>query len=398
MKEALLPALQALIEQRFRQISKPLRTNLAVLTVAFLTVLATVRSGHGRLSLLALARALPTSGSPHSREKRLHRFLAHPRLDFRTMTTALATLLLSARHRVCPILLDQTQSGPAAALVAAVPYAGRALPLALYTFATPFNEPALNSQNHLEHLFLLDVETALPKGVIGVWVADRGYARSLLLLQSEREGRLYIIRGRTNTIITDGQHRMKLGQLKAPLGQAVRYEAVRYHANRQIRLDVVVYQEGHFQEPWYLLMPITARSLFSAEQVVNLYRERMQIEQSFRDFKTHLGLRGLHLKVAVPARMGRLLLAFCLAYVLCVLLGNSPLGQQARQLFEIPRRHPRHGTTRTLSALTLAMLMLSHSDWIGRSLRYLLRLMARAMQHHPLLPSNVYLFPPQRAP
>jgi hypothetical protein len=65
------------------------------------------------------------------------------------MSTALAPLILSARSGLCPILLDQTQSGNAqtlpdrqAGLVAAVPYAGRALPLSLYTFAYPLSEPA----------------------------------------------------------------------------------------------------------------------------------------------------------------------------------------------------------------------------------------------------------------
>jgi len=58
---------------------------------------------------------------------------------------------------------------------------------------------------------------------------------------------------------------------------------------------------------------------------VELYRERMQIEQSFRDFKTHLGLRGLNLQIDIASRMGRLLLAFCLTWVLSVLLGESPL-------------------------------------------------------------------------
>jgi hypothetical protein len=124
----------------------------------------------------------------------------------------------------------------------------------------------------------------------------------------------------------------------------------------------------------------------------------MQIEQSFRDFKTHLGLRGLPLQVEVAARMGRLLMAFCLAYILGVLLGDSPLGQRARQAFEIPRRHPRHGTTRTLSALTLAMLMLSHPAWLRRSLAALVALLARAEHDQPLLRAPSYLIPFQRAP
>lgn len=398
MSELLLPDLLRLMEQKFWQVNKPLRTNIALLTVAFLLVLSAIRSGNGRLSLAALARALPTAGNPHSREKRLHRFLANLNLDYRTMTTCLAPLLLAERRGLCPILIDQTKSGNAQALVAAVPYAGRALPLSLYTFEYPLSEPNLNSQNQLEHIFLLDVESALPSELIGVWIGDRGYARSLLLLQSEKEGRLYIIRGRGDTIITYQGRRMKLKQLKTNLNQAIRYEDVLYHSNRQVRIDVIVYHNPVFTEPWYLLVPPTSRALLNAEQIVELYRERMQIEQSFRDFKTHLGLRGMNLQVSVAARMGRLLLAFCLAYVLCLLLGDSLLGEDARQVFEIQRNRPRHGTTRTLSVLTLSMLMLSHPDWLKRSLRYLIQIIRNAIHNRALLPKSLCLIPHQRSP
>jgi hypothetical protein len=78
------------------------------------------------------------------------------------------------------VILDQTQSGSAQALLAAVPYAGRALPVGCYTFAYPLTEPALQSQNQLEHIFLLDTEASLPSEVIAVWIGDRAYARSLL--------------------------------------------------------------------------------------------------------------------------------------------------------------------------------------------------------------------------
>ncbi|MBI5182601.1 MAG: transposase [Nitrospirae bacterium] len=142
-------------------------------------------------------------------------------------------------------------------------------------------------------------------------------------------------------------------------------------------IDVVVYNEPKFKEIWYLLVPSGSRNLLPAEEVVRLYQERMQIEQSFRDFKTHLGLRGLRLQVDVVARMGRLLLAFLLAYTLCILLGESELGQKAREVFEVPRLTPRHGTTRTLSALMIAMLMLSHPDFRDRCIRILIRIINR---------------------
>jgi len=283
------------------------------------------------------------------------------------------------------VILDQTKSGSAQALLAAVPYAGRALPLACYTFVYPLTEPAIKSQNQLEHIFLLDTETSLPLGVIAVWIADRAYARSLLLQQSEQEQRPYIVRGRKETIITYQGRRMKLGQLHAPPRKALRYQNVLYHAHRKVPVDVIVYYDPTYQEPWYLLVPVAYRKLLETDLVVDLYRERMQIEQSFRDFKTHLGLRGLNLQTDIASRMGRLLLAFCLAYILCVLLGESSLGQQARRGFEIPRHTARHGTRRTLSALSIAMLILSHPAWVERAIALLLKIIWKASAQHPLL-------------
>lgn len=201
MNDEFFWALFALMEAHFSQISKPLRKNLALLTVAFVRVLASVRSGNGRLSLAALSRVLPTRGSFHTREKRLHRFLKNRRLDYRAVTSGLAPVILKEREGFVPLVLDQTKTGATQALLAAVPYSGRALPLACFTFGYPLREPSVDSQNQLEHIFLLDTEEALPQGVKAVWIADRAYARALLLPQSEAEGRLYIIRGRLGTVV-----------------------------------------------------------------------------------------------------------------------------------------------------------------------------------------------------
>jgi hypothetical protein len=395
MNEDLLGALSELMKVRFSGLSQPIRKNLVILTMAFILVLSAMRSGQGRLSLAALARALPTPGTAHAREKRLHRFLKNPRLDFRTVTSSLATILLPPGKRFCPVILDQTKSGSAQALLAAIPYAGRSLPLACYTFAYPLTEPALKSQNQLEHIFLLDTEAALPPGVTAVWIADRAYARSLLLQQSEQEQRPYIVRGRKETIVTYQGRRMKLGHLHAPPRKPLRYKNVLYHAQRRVPVDVIVYSDPTYAEPWYLLVPVAYRNLLETDLVVDLYRERMQIEQSFRDFKTHLGLRGLKLQIDIAPRMGRLLLAFCLAYVLCVLLGESPLGEQARRGFEIPRHTPRHGTRRTLSALSIAMLILSHPAWVQRAIALLLKIIGKATARHPLL-SRTQLYLPHK--
>ena len=364
-----------------------MQKNLAVLTVAFVQVLGAARSGYGRLSLAALYRGLPTPGTPHAREKRLHRLLNNRRLDSRGVTDGLARLIFGHRGRgLWPILFDQTAAGTTQALLAGVPFQGRALPLALYTFVYPWQERAAGSQNILEHVFLLDLESALPAGVRGVFIGDRGYARARLLREAQRERRLFIIRGRGGTCVEYQGRRGKLRELPCAAGRAVRYRAVCYQARERVPVDVVAFHNPQFQEPWWLLVPAGREAILGTKTVVALYRERMQVEQSFRDFKTHLGLRGLKLKVRVAERMGRLLLAFTIAYCLFLVLGVSREGQQARRHLEVPRHRPRHGTTRTLSVLSVAMQMLSHPRWRPKAYQRLYAIAARIMRGQCALP------------
>jgi len=352
------------VSKTFSALSRPVQKNLAVLTVAFLRVLGAIRSGHGRLSLAALFRVLPTPGTPHAREKRLHRFLRNPRLDPRGVTDGLTQLIFGSRGRgLWPILFDQTKAGRTQALWAGVPFRGRTLPLAVYTFQYPWREKAARSQNQLEEVFLADIETALPAKVRPVFVGDRGYARAALLRRSNRQDRLYLIRGRPGTRVEYRGKSCKLAELEGKPGHAVRYPGVFYQAHERVPVDVVVYHDPDFQQPWALLVPPGSQGVLPTKAVVALYRERMQVEQSFRDFKTHLGLRGLQLKVDIAERTGRLLLAFTMAYCLALVLGVSPEAEQARPDLEIPRRRPRHGSRRTLSVLYLALAMLSHPRW-----------------------------------
>src|SRR5881397_3268456 len=325
----------------FQCLRRTVQKNLAVLTVTFLQVLGAARGGNGRLSLGMLFRVLPTSGTAHAREKRLRRFLENRRLDPRGVTDGLARLIFGRRgNGLWPILFDQTKSEARQALLAGVPFEGRALPLAVYTFDYPWQETGARSQNRLEEVFLLDVESALPAGT-----------------RVEHAGRT-----------------CKLGELRCGRDRPRRYRGVLYQASLRVPVDIVAFHDPTFQEPWWLVVPPNSEAILPTETVVALYRERMQIEHSFRDFKTHLGLRGLQLQVRVAERTGRLLLAFCIAYCLALVLGATPEAQRARRDLEIPRHRPRHGTCRTLSVLSLAMQMLAHPRWRRTAYRRLQRI------------------------
>jgi hypothetical protein len=157
-------------------------------------------------------------------------------------------------------------------------------------------------------------------------------------------------------------------------------------------VDVIVYCEKGFAEPWFLIVPPDSQSWLPTEEVVGLYRQRMQIEQCFRDWKSHLGLRGLHLQVNKSERLLRVLMGFTLAYLIVLLLGTDPLAERLRPYFEQERRKPRHGTRKVLSVLSIALHVLSDSRWQQQARKRLMQILARLAQGRgvALLPA----FPP----
>jgi hypothetical protein len=134
-----------------------------------------------------------------------------------------------------------------------------------------------------------------------------------------------------------------------------------YRKDKKVAVDIIIYFERGFKDVWYLVVPPGSEAILTTEEVVKIYRSRMQIEQGFRDWKTHLGVRGLKLKIDKDIRLTRLLFALSVAYLLLVLLGASSFGESLRPKFETKRTKPRHGTIKSLSVLTLGLYMLSAS-------------------------------------
>ena len=111
----------------------------------------------------------------------------------------------------------------------------------------------------------------------------------------------------------------------------------------------------------------------------------MHIELTFRDWKTHLGIRGLRLEADIAPRLGRLLLALSIAYLMAVLLGASPLAAHVRAHTEVLRSTPRHGTRRRLSALSIGILALSLPRFAARARDELDHILGAFLQGRPAL-------------
>jgi hypothetical protein len=373
-----------LLRSRLRDfhLRRSILKNLAAVTYAFLVLSKGGRSGNGKLSLSAIARTLYAGGTQKSRFKRLSRFLNNRLFTAEAIVPYLIYFVTGdLRDRLIPVVVDQTAIGSVQVIMAGVLFSGRVLPVAFMCF---LYEKIYKSQNRLETGFLTLISGSFPDRQKPVFIMDRAYGRLQLIQALNRMNGLYIARAKSNVIVWIGNKAKSLSRFSCKSGKAVRYSNVIYRKDRKEPVDIVIYFDPRFKEIWYLIVPARSEAILSTKEVVQLYRARMQIEQGFRDWKTHLGVRGLKLKVDRDTRLTRLLFALSVAYLLIVLLGASSLGESLRRTFEIKRTKPRHGTTRSLSVLTLGTAMLAAADRFPAIIKQLLRIIRRLKTYSAL--------------
>jgi hypothetical protein len=349
--------------------------NIALLSYALVTLFHGARGGNGWLSKAALARCLPLGTGPKEREQRLYRFLDNIRLTPELLIPLHVALVCGTKLRErLPMILDQTSIRGIETLLIGLVFEGRVLPIAFSCFMKKFIH---KSQNILEHSLILAAMSCFPVEFRPLLILDRGYARVALLIQLRQEGIPFLCRAKRSVMVyLQGQTNGRtLGRFKIKPGQLLRY-SVLYHSQKKQPLDLIIYFGKGYKEPWYLLVP--SGTSLTAQEIVELYAKRMSIEQGFRDWKTHLGVRGLVFYGDNPApRLTRLLLAFSLSYLLCLALGSTEGAQVVRAFVEIKRFKPRHGTRRTLSVLSIGILRLSLKKFSKQANRDLLKMLRR---------------------
>jgi hypothetical protein len=329
--------------------------NIALLTHSLLTLFSGARGGNGWLSKSALARCLPLDIGPRERERRLYRFLGNPRVTPEVMIPLHIVLACGiGLPGPVPLVLDQTTIRGIETLLVGLVFSGRVLPVAFSCFTY---DKIKKSRNALEHGLILSVMACFPPVMKPVLIMDRGYARVSLLLHLRTAGIRYLIRAKSHVIVYLQGIPKSLGRIRVKPGEMKRLKIL-YHSSEKMPLDLIIFHGKGYKDTWYLLVP---RDMpMTTEEIVDLYARRMSIEQGFRDWKTHLGVRGMVFKGEDPApRLARLLTAFSLSYMLCLALGAAKDADVVRAFVEIPRKKPRHGTARTLSSLSIGILRLS---------------------------------------
>lgn len=334
-----------------------------------------------RLTLTDLARSWPEATWMHAPLKALDRLLSNRHVHDAVVPLhqAMAVWLLSGRAR--PLVLvdwsDLKGDGRWALLRASVPVGGRALTLYEQTFPRK-----RMGQPKAQLAFLRQLRRVVPQAVAPIIVTDAGF-RSDWLRAVQSLGWDYIGRLRNNTHVRSVRQRswracsilhgsathkaLDLGEHFVVKGDPVRCRLVLVSQRRKGREQLTRSgkpQQGLMakkarksaREPWLLMTSLTHQD-YTAHQVVAGYSKRMQIEEAFRDLKSHRYGSGFEDSLTrKPKRLAVLLLLQSLAAFAAWVMGHA--AEEAGAPDPLARQSAHHGRY---------SLIRRGIEWLGRA-------------------------------
>jgi hypothetical protein len=293
----------------------------------------------GRLSAAVIGRNLTTKARPKHSIKRVDRLLGNFRwrAERWKLFRAIAAQVIRNRQRPL-IIVDWTQAvGTQRALVAAAPIGGRAIPLHIEVHP----EKDLGNAK-VQTKFLHRLREVLPTGCRPIVISDAGF-HGPFFSEVRRLGWDFLgrLRGTAKArVISDGSVVSKEDLYrKATLTPKDLGEFDLYTSARSVRTRLVLVRHrrrpgrklppprskdereyrASARDPWLL---VTSLDAHTAAAVVKLYAKRMQIEETFRDAKSHrFGWSLRSVRTDDIHRTAMLLLLATLAMLVVTLIG-----------------------------------------------------------------------------
>lgn len=301
-------------------------TSLRLSQAKTLSVLVAAALVVERVSLATLGRSCQANSAKHA-IKRCWRFIANDRVEPTVAMSSVVGKLLHKRKKPLLIALDWTDIRGLTTLMASGVVKGRSVPL-LWASCHKHLWQGHKSRNSFEEGLLLALRAMIPRHVPVILLADRGFGRTELGRFCQHQGFHYVIRIQPKVRVQIGSRKVRLDLYPVQKGICRLLKDVLYRENDSLRQHVALcWRKGlprHRDECWYLMSDLAR----PAEELVNLYAKRMQIEEFFRDAKSKRN--GWSLRdtgLTRPERLDRLILILALAYLLLAGLGLCAAGR-----------------------------------------------------------------------
>ena len=345
-----------------------------------LAAVEAVVSGN-RLTLSDLGRGLPGSTTVKHNIKRIDRLLGNDSLhaEMPSLYEALVRQCLAGMSM--PLIVidwsDLTPDRQWQLLRASVASEGRSM--TLYEQVYP---QSLATSPRVHEAFLARLATMLPTGCVPILITDASFRGTWFKLVN-RMGWYWVGRIRNRDMVSPANGDTWVGcKALYPLATTEakslgQYDYVRNHAvpcrlvlikrikqgrhkkgklGKRVRSKQSLKSARAQSEPW-LLAVCPKLDHLSAEAVVAVYAQRMQIEESFRDLKSdRFGLGFSANRTTQGNRLAVLLLVGCLASFVLRLIGEVGKAKQLNFQFQSNTRRSRP----VLSVITLALQLVQH--------------------------------------
>lgn len=317
-----------------------------VVTLAMM-ISGIVLSRNAQLS--AMSSEIPSETKEKSIEMRMRRWVKDD-LDVEAVYLPFARQILEAlSHWPLVLVMDGSQAGRGCmVLMVGVLYQKRALPLAWLVYKG--KKGHTSAERHKQALE--KVLPLLPEDNEVVLLGDAEYDTTEMLDWMKKNTTWkYVLRTAPQIYVQTKEGSQPIRDYPLEKGHLFYLNDVGFTQTSILTLNVIGWWGAEYEEPIFLIT-----NLEQAYQACRYYRRRFRIETFFSDQKS----RGFHIHkshLAAPARLGRLLLAACLAYIWMITQGLQVIAENKLSLIDRTER-------RDKSLFRLGL------DWIKYALKH----------------------------
>ena len=317
-----------------------------VVTLAMM-ISGIVMSRNTQLSVMS--SEIPTKTKEKSIEMRRRRWVKDD-IDGETVYMPFARQILEAwSHLALVLVMEGSQAGRGCmVLMIGVLYQKRALPIAWLVYKG--KKGHASAERHIQAL--KKVCPILPEESQVVLLGDAEYdTTEMMAWVEENTAWQYVLRTSPQIYIQTNQDNQPLRDYPVEKGKVFCLQNVGFTQTSTLTLHVISWWASRYEEPIFLVTNIE-----NPYDACRYYRRRFRIETFFADQKS----RGFHIHkshLADPARLSRLLIAACLAYIWMITQGLHVIVENNWSLIDRTER-----TDKSLFRLGL--------DWIKYALKH----------------------------
>ncbi|HEY3231679.1 MAG TPA: transposase [Roseiflexaceae bacterium] len=313
------------IKQAIMQFYQPRPTGHREKHLNTLVALICGLTGGKHAHVPTIADHAPSNGATQeSLIKRFTRFLKNDRQTVEGWFLPVAEeLLTTLAKQPIQVVMDGSVAGRGClALMLSVVYHSRALPLCWVVVRAPKG----HFPEATHRALLAQVQSILPTDAQVTFLGDGEFDGIDLQADLRTSGWRYVCRTASNILVCAYGVRFHVADLGPPRPQLLAVTPAWMTAEQYGPISILAIWELQYQEPLYLVT-----NLADLDEAVQLYKKRPQIETFFSDQKSRrFNIHKSHL--SQPARLCRLLIASCLAYLWMVYLGVCALREDWMRL------------------------------------------------------------------